>query len=207
MLYLPPSFTENTLKRYEDVLVMHDGNNLFGTLQCESCCPFGCWNLELQALDPLIVEGGMREIIVVGVFNTANRTSEYTYSQDPEEGGGNGDRYLDFLQHTLLPAVLQAFPRVSPRDGRVGLLGSSLGGLISCYAGWTRPTTFSQVCRAACLRGRAGHSGTEQLSLIHARRMCGVESSSPRRYYGGSKPCAWAGAVYDDAQALAGGLR
>ncbi len=63
--------------------------------------------------------------------------NEYTYSRDPSEGfGGKGDLYLDFIEATLLPMIREEL-RVTLGDG-LGIMGSSLGGLISCYAGWTR---------------------------------------------------------------------
>ena len=29
MIYLPPSYEENYLKRYDNMLIMHDGQNVF----------------------------------------------------------------------------------------------------------------------------------------------------------------------------------
>ena len=46
----------------------------------------------------------MEELIVIGPYNTVNRTTEYTYSFDSEErAGGKGDLYLDWIEQTLLP--------------------------------------------------------------------------------------------------------
>jgi hypothetical protein len=86
----------------------------------------------------------------VGVDNTDGRIFEYTYSVDPTVGqGGGADLYLDFLEQTVLPLVqtlfrVQAPPAAQPNVGgaRWGILGSSLGGLLSCYAGWTRPMVY-----------------------------------------------------------------
>jgi len=81
----------------------------------------------------------------VGVDNTVNRTYEYTYSVDPTVGvGGGADLYLDFLQATVMPLVQNLYRIVptNPAAPRWGVLGSSLGGLLSCYAGWTRPSTY-----------------------------------------------------------------
>jgi predicted alpha/beta superfamily hydrolase len=93
----------------------------------------------------MIVNGEMDEVLVVGVYNTANRTYEYTYSYGPSEGfGGDGDKYLDFLESTIIPMVKSKF-RVDMQRERLGILGSSLGGLISCYAGWTRSSVYGKV--------------------------------------------------------------
>jgi predicted alpha/beta superfamily hydrolase len=84
-----------------------------------------------------------------------------SYSVDPTVGdGGGADHYLDFLHDTVLPIVTARY-RVDSADSsdRWSILGSSLGnktdvfclctlnlvhpgGLVSCYAGWTRPDVW-----------------------------------------------------------------
>lgn len=78
----------------------------------------------------------MEEVLVIGVYNTADRINEYTYSYDKsEEAGGKGDLYLDFLEKELIPAIKDKY-RFNPKLPRkFSMIGSSLGGLISCYAG------------------------------------------------------------------------
>lgn len=181
VIYLPGSYDENPYRLFyaSDVLVMHDGQNLLNV----STSTFGCWLIQ-DTLDPLIYNGTMRDIIVVGVDNAgAARTYEYTYDVDPTVGdGGGADLYLDFLEQTVLPfvqtvyrivpsgrptaaalfdaaataaasgqlaaglsaaAVGDAVAACDPVPPRWAMLGSSLGGLLSCYAGWTRPDVWS----------------------------------------------------------------
>jgi len=70
----------------------------------------------------------------VGIPNMgAARLDEYSPFVDPKVGGGNGDRYLDFLIHTVKPLVDQRF-RTHADRAHTGIAGSSLGGLISLYA-------------------------------------------------------------------------
>lgn len=84
-------------------------------------------------------------MIIVGPYNTRDRNNEYTYSYDASEGfGGKGDLYLDWLEQTLIPLIKSKF-RVDIQRDSLGILGSSLGGLISCYAGWTRSTVYGKV--------------------------------------------------------------
>uniref|UniRef100_A0A6B2LF31 Esterase n=1 Tax=Arcella intermedia TaxID=1963864 RepID=A0A6B2LF31_9EUKA len=138
VIYTPPSYYENTFKKDYPVLFMHDGQNLFN-----DSTSFGgrSWRCQ-DTVNRLVVTGDMDEIIIVGIDNTVNRTDELTYSYDPSvQAGGNGDAYLDFVENTVLPFVEQTY-RVSKSNR--GILGSSLGGLISCYAGWTR-STYSVV--------------------------------------------------------------
>jgi len=140
VIFTPPSYYENSLKKDYPVLFMHDGQNLFN-----DSTSFGgvSWRCQ-DTVNLLVVEGKMDEIIIVGIDNTINRTAELTYSIDPnEKDGGSGILYLDFIEQTVLPFVQVAF-RVSSNANKRGILGSSLGGLISCYAGWTR-NTFTKV--------------------------------------------------------------
>ena len=133
VIYTPPSYLENTLKTGYPTLFMQDGQNLFN----KSTAAFGCWNCQ-DTINQQVVEGNMEEIIIVGVDNTPDRNNEYTYSYDPSEGfGGLGDIYLDFLADTVIPVIQSSYPRADVTEN-TGILGSSLGGLISCYAGWTR---------------------------------------------------------------------
>ena len=89
----------------------------------------------------------MREIVIVAVYNTIDRIYEYTYSADPDYGGGGGDVYLDYLEASIIPYTQEHY-RVQTEQPNMGILGSSLGGLISCYAGWTRASVYS---RAGCM--------------------------------------------------------
>lgn len=98
-----------------------------------------------DSLDESIIGGTTDEILVVGAYNTADRMDEYTYVYDPSEGaGGKGDLYLDWIESTLIPLVEENF-RVDISRDTLGILGSSLGGLISCYAGWTRSNVYGKV--------------------------------------------------------------
>jgi predicted alpha/beta superfamily hydrolase len=141
IVYTPPSYYENTLKTYQNVLIMHDGQNLFNPA---TAFMGNAWMVQ-DTLNPMITEGKMDEVLVVGVYNTDNRTWEYTYSYDPSEGfGGDGDKYLDFLESTIVPWTEKTY-RVNIQRESLGILGSSLGGLISCYAGWTRYNVYGKV--------------------------------------------------------------
>jgi predicted alpha/beta superfamily hydrolase len=53
-------------------------------------------------------------------------------------GGGAADLYVDFLLHTLKPLVDLQF-RTWPEREATGILGSSMGGLVSLYAFFREP--------------------------------------------------------------------
>jgi predicted alpha/beta superfamily hydrolase len=141
IVYTPPSYTENTLKVHKNVLIMHDGQNLFDP----RTSAFGTAWMCQDTLDSLIVQGKSDEVLIVGPYNTNDRTNEYTYIYDPsEKTGGKGDLYLDWIESTLIPLTQKTF-RVNIQRETLGILGSSLGGLISCYAGWTRADVYGKV--------------------------------------------------------------
>jgi predicted alpha/beta superfamily hydrolase len=143
--YLPPSYDENPLAHYP-VLYMHDGQNLF-----DPALAFGGndWKVE-NTLDAAYESDGStvqttREIIVIGPENTAQRIYEYTPVTDPgTPGGGGGDIYLNMLITELKPKV-DAMLRTLPGRDTTGIMGSSLGGLISSYAGLKHPEVYGIV--------------------------------------------------------------
>ena len=87
------------------------------------------------------MQGLIDEVVIIAPYNTADRIFEYTYSHNATYGGGGAELYLDFLESTLMPAVQQSYPRVQPH--RLGMAGSSLGGLLTCYAAWTRADVYT----------------------------------------------------------------
>jgi len=144
VVYTPPSYFENTLKPFTNVLIMHDGQNLFN----ESTSFDGSWMCQ-DTIDVMVYVGHMEEIIIVGVDNTDDRINEYTYSYDNTvKSGGKGNLYLDFLQQTVVPIIQKDFRVQITSSTNLGILGSSLGGIISCYAGWTRNSIFG---KAGCM--------------------------------------------------------
>ncbi len=136
LVYLPPSY-RGTDRRYP-VLYMHDGQNLFdaGTSYA------GEWGVD-ETLEFLSQEG--LEAIVVGLPNMGGlRMREYNPFHDARFQPGMGHQYLDFIADTVKPLIDGRF-RTRPERGYTGLMGSSLGGLISLYGFFYRPETFGLV--------------------------------------------------------------
>jgi predicted alpha/beta superfamily hydrolase len=121
---LPRGYTQNTNKRYP-VLYMHDGQNDF-----DPGSALGSWSADATA-NREIQMGRMRETIIVAVDNTSNRFTEYA---PPQDQSGTGDRYRDFLVNNVRPWV-DVNHRTLNDPPNTGVMGSSLGGLISHYIG------------------------------------------------------------------------
>lgn len=138
---LPPSYDEQENKRYP-VLYMQDGQALWSTGQD----PFGVWNLE-KTLDQLFELNAIEEIIVVGIDTAMRRMERLSHTQDSEHGGGEAPAHLAAIVDHLIPAINGRFRTKTEREN-TALMGSSMGGLFSFYAAWTRPDVFG---KAACL--------------------------------------------------------
>ncbi|GJM17954.1 MAG: phosphonate ABC transporter ATP-binding protein [Phycisphaeraceae bacterium] len=153
-VYLPPGY-DDTDDRYP-VLYMHDGQNLFDSATSFS----GEWEVD-ETCEALIGAGEIEPIIVVGIDNGQNfRISEYTPWPDPQYGGGNGDNYLAALRDVLIPEIDSRYRTRADAAHRY-MSGSSLGGLISAYAAYTHPDTWSRV---ACLSSSYWWDDTHMLT-------------------------------------------
>jgi predicted alpha/beta superfamily hydrolase len=138
-VYLPPTYVENTESRF-GVLYMHDAQNLFSP-----AIAFGGneWKVD-EAMDAGSEDGSIRETIVVGVENTAARIDELTPTSDPRYGGGKADQYLAMIVDEIKPVIDKDLRTVPARE-ETGVMGSSLGGLVSAYAGVRRADVFGLV--------------------------------------------------------------
>lgn len=133
LVYLPPSY-QHTDRRYP-VIYMHDGQNLFDQATAFSCE----WGVD-ETLEATSRYG--LEAIVVGIPNMGvERCNEYSPFTDPRHGGGCGDEYLQFIVDTVKPIIDRDFRTLSDREN-TGILGSSMGGLISLYAFFQQPSVF-----------------------------------------------------------------
>jgi predicted alpha/beta superfamily hydrolase len=132
-VYLPPSYGESD-RRYP-VLYMQDGQNLFDPEASFA----GSWRVDL-AMNWAAARG--LEGIVVGVPNAGGaRIAEYSPFDDPEGGPGRAAEYVRHLAETIKPLVDARF-RTLPQRETTGVVGSSMGGLLSLFAFFARPDVF-----------------------------------------------------------------
>ena len=135
LVYLPPSYESNSGQHYP-VLYMQDGQNLFDNATSFA----GEWGVD-EAMETLAHQEGL-EAIVVGIPNKGHkRLAEYSPFVDSQLGGGLGDKYVSFVANTVKPIVDRDF-RTLPDQPNCGIMGSSMGGLISLYAFFHCPDVF-----------------------------------------------------------------
>ncbi len=137
LIYLPPSY-ETSDRRYP-VLYMQDGQNLF-----DHATAFNGqdWHVD-ETMERLSGDG--YEAIIVGVnHGGAQRLIEY--NPFPGRWGARGQDYVAFLCEQLKPFIDSQF-RTLPEHDATGILGSSMGALISLYAFFSRPDVFG-LCGA-----------------------------------------------------------
>lgn len=149
-VWLPPGYGRGGSRRYP-VVYMHDGQMLFDAA--------ATWNRQEWGVDEtmtrLVGEGRLREALVVGIWNTPKRFSEYmprkAVAGDVRIGVRGipdvradqivSDDYLKFIVNELKPFV-DATYRTRPDRKNTFIMGSSMGGLISAYAVSEYPNVF-----------------------------------------------------------------
>jgi predicted alpha/beta superfamily hydrolase len=144
IVWLPPDYDQDPKKRYP-VLYMHDGQNIFDP----STSFIGIdWQID-EAADSLIRAGEIPPVIIVGIFNTSDRTMEYT-------PGAKGQAYMDFVVNTVKPFIDSNYQTLTDRENTfVG--GSSAGGIISFMLTWEYPEIFSKaICMSPAFRNPDG---------------------------------------------------
>jgi predicted alpha/beta superfamily hydrolase len=136
-MYFPPDYETSGLSY--PVLYMHDGQNLFDASTAYS----GEWEVD-ETLNTLAQEG-KHVPLVVGIDNGGgDRIDEYTPWANSQYGGGDGEKYMQFIVETLKPYIDQNYRTLSGREN-TGILGSSLGGLISHYGSLKYQDVFSKA--------------------------------------------------------------
>lgn len=131
-VFLPPSYVLS--KRYYPAVYLHDG----ATLMINT----------LNYMYRLFREGLLAELIIVGI-SSPSRNDEYTpwpssaaTAGRPDFGGG-APAYLDEVADGIKPYIDSLF-RTDPQPQSTGLVGYSLGGLVTLLAAYRRPDAFGR---------------------------------------------------------------
>jgi predicted alpha/beta superfamily hydrolase len=156
-IWLPPEYDLGSWRRFP-VLYMHDGHNLF---DLEKSNFNKIWAADRAVLS-LARQGLIEPHIIVGIWAPgADRYRQYlprpafdradgvikSAMNDMANGPIVSDRYLDWLADTLKPMIDRQY-RTKSDARHTAIAGSSMGGLMSCYAILARPDVYG---RAACV--------------------------------------------------------
>lgn len=156
-VWLPPGY-ETGERRYP-VLYMHDGHNLFDPAKSN----FNkVWAAD-RAVASLAAAGRIKPHIIVGIWPPgADRYRQYLPQPAAARASGAlaagiagnlnsgpvvSARYLKWIADELKPMIDREY-RTMPGRADTAIAGSSMGGLMSCYAIVERPDIFG---RAACI--------------------------------------------------------
>jgi len=153
IVWLPPGYkkTRNIQKKYP-VLYMQDGQNII-----DPATSFAGkdWRVD-ETVVRLAKARRMREIIVVGIYNTKDRLEEYSDS-------AKGELYLNFIVNELKPQIDFNY-RTLPQRECTAIMGSSMGGLISFIAGWKYYDVFSM---AGCMSSSFYYDNEKVFDIIN----------------------------------------
>jgi hypothetical protein len=134
LVVLPASYSQSAADRRFPVTVVVDGEYLVAPVAAVS--------------DELSRNGQIPESVIVGIENfgggdwlSSNKKRVYDLTPPGLSVSGSGlneggDRFLDFIEKELLPAIDRQFRAAAPRT----FVGVSSGGILATYAAATRPT-------------------------------------------------------------------
>jgi predicted alpha/beta superfamily hydrolase len=138
----PPGYESEPTRRYP-VVYLHDGQNVFDEYPM---APFGVqWGIDTTAR-ALAHAGAIEPLILVAIGNAGReRIDEYTPTRDAaHDAGGMADRYGQMLTYELKPFIDRHY-RTKRDAANTGMVGSSLGGLLTLHLGLSHPAVFGKL--------------------------------------------------------------
>ena len=139
-IYTPDAYDWAPDRRF-GVLYMQDGQNVFAHYQ-SAVVETWCAN---RAIEQVASEGATDPWIIVAIDHGPDRFAEYSPWDEPRLNvPGRGPQYVSFVADTLKPYIDRTY-RTRPEPEWTGIMGSSLGGLVALYAGWSRPDIFGRI--------------------------------------------------------------
>lgn len=132
---LPHDYHEST--EHYPVMYLQDAQNLF-----HEKSPFGNWEIDKKLA--VMAEYKIGKVIVIAIeHGDGERLLEYNVGVT-KLGQGQGKQYIRFLTETLKPFVDNHYRTKTEREF-TGVGGSSMGGLISIFAGIMYPEIYGKL--------------------------------------------------------------
>lgn len=144
IVYLPPTYGKDDAAaagapRFP-VLYVQDGQNIFD----EATSFAGVeWNMD-EAAERLAKANGMEPAVIVGIYNTEQRTPEFTPPGLGDGASARGDAYGKFVVDEVKPFIDKTY-RTKPDKENTGIAGSAMGGLITLHVAKNHPDEFSKI--------------------------------------------------------------
>jgi predicted alpha/beta superfamily hydrolase len=138
-IYLPKDY-EHTDQRYP-VLYLQDGQHVFDEKTSKGRIGPIEWGVDE------VIDQSSTPSIVVAIYHQDSydeRYPEYFLHANPEYSKVDGEAYLAFIVETLKPYIDTHY-RTFTEAKQTGIAGSSMGGLLSFYAGLRYPAIFGKV--------------------------------------------------------------
>ncbi|MEL6658744.1 MAG: alpha/beta hydrolase-fold protein [Bacteroidota bacterium] len=125
--------------RQYPVLYLQDGQNLF-----DDYAPYGNWAVDKRLAQ--LQSQGLGDVIIVAIDHAMDkRIVEFTPTTATTQfGKGQGRSYVRFMVDVLKPYIDQKYRTLTGGE-HTGIGGSSMGGLISIYAGMMYPEVFQRL--------------------------------------------------------------
>lgn len=138
-IYLPKGYDKS--KESYPVLYMHDGQDLFDEATSQGRIGPLEWGVDET------IDQAKFKCIVVAVAHDDDkqkRLQDYFYYDNPENTNVQGKAYLEFMVNTLKPYIDKNY-RTRPDKKNTFMAGSSMGGLITFYAGLNYPEVYGTL--------------------------------------------------------------
>jgi hypothetical protein len=171
---LPSSFARSASDRRYPVMVVLDGE-----ANVSAAATVG---------DALAAHGQIPECVIVAIANREGRTDQESarlrvqdltppgLSVSGSSANENGDKFLDFIERELLPAVDRQFRGGLPRV----LIGHSSGGILATWAAATRPGIRAVIAIDA--PNAFGDDWLPKKLIAHANASARSKPPTPLRY-------------------------
>ncbi len=139
-VFTPEAYAQAPDRRFP-VLYMCDGQNVFA--HPESAL-FHTWCAN-WAMDREVHAGRVPPWIIVGIDHLPDRFEEYTPWPYPQRGiQGRAGAFVECLVDHILPFIHRTYRTLTGPE-HTALMGASLGGLVSLYAGRERPDRIGRI--------------------------------------------------------------
>jgi putative esterase/starch binding protein with CBM20 domain len=200
IVYLPPNYEQSPEARFP-VLYMHDGQNIFDASTSFAGVE---WRVDENAQE-MILDGRIKPVIVVGIYNTPDRTDQFI--------GSKHDLYGRFIVEEVKPYIDRQY-RTLPDPTHTAMAGSAMGGLATMYIAQKHSDIFGAIALFdPFLRDPTSGSGGKLLIndlLDHPAWATGLHwyvnmASDPAGVYPGTDPAADGQALHQAL--LAAGLK